>query len=158
MEIPWWSRLQLCLAESMFSTGSCNLWGTLKQSVPKALHPMERAHTGSVCEELLPMGRTHNGEVCGEMSSQMALHVGAGEEHEGERTSETTGYYLSTTPLPHPCVLLRKRRQRNCEWVWSWEEQRAGWMDHVICFNLHCFSYSTFNGGKENYPRGVLFF
>lgn len=64
----------------------------LDQPVPKALHPTERAHAGSVCEEMLPMGRTHIGEVRGELSSQVALHAGAGEEHEGERRPETNGY------------------------------------------------------------------
>ena len=35
----------------------------LEQSVPEGLHPVERIHTGAVCEELQPVGRTHVGEV-----------------------------------------------------------------------------------------------
>jgi len=69
-------------------------------------------------KELPPMGRTHIVEVCGELSPmrgtftlEQGQSVRSPPPEEG--AAETMCDELTTTPIPHPSVLLGGRRERN---------------------------------------------
>lgn len=95
------------------------LWGpTLEVSVPEGLGPMERTHTGAVCQELQPLGRTHMGEVHGGLFSVKVTSHRSREsvrnppcKEEGARECDE----LTTISIHCPTALLLGRWWRNQE-------------------------------------------
>lgn len=83
----------------------------LEQSASEGLQPVERTHTGAICEELQAVGRTPAGEVNGGLSL-----VGGPQLEEGKRVrsfqpeedgaAETRCEGLAAAPIPHPPVRL----------------------------------------------------
>ncbi|KAK4832829.1 hypothetical protein QYF61_025817, partial [Mycteria americana] len=74
---------------------------------------MERSHAGAVCEELQPVEGPTLEKFVKDCISWEGPHAGAGEDHEEEHAAEMKRYELTTTPIPHPPVPLRGRRQKS---------------------------------------------
>lgn len=80
-------------------------------------------------------------------------HSGAEEKWEEEEAAETSGYGLTTTPIAHRPVPLRRKEVEKLgmeEWSWAWKRKGAG---ERCCFNF-CIFFLTiqiyFNWQKAN--------
>lgn len=104
MEVPCWSRLELCLAESLFSIRSCEPVGSPDWSslLLNPCTPWKGPMLGQFGKSCRPWEGLSLVKY-GELSSQGALCAGAGEEHEGDGTPETPGWPEPPFPTPVCC-------------------------------------------------------
>ncbi|GAB0186735.1 AN1-type zinc finger protein 5-like [Grus japonensis] len=90
---------------------------TLEQSAPEGLHPVGEIHAGAVREELQHMGKDSRWRSLWRTVSRgrdPMLEQGKSVRSpppEEEGAAETACDELTTTPVPHPPVLLRGRRE-----------------------------------------------
>jgi len=127
---------------------------------------VEETHAGAVHEELQPMGRTHVGGFCGDLSpvrGTFTLEQGQSVRSlppEGQGVAETTCDGLTVTPIPHPPVSLRGRRERNGSEAEPGKKGGVGGRCFKIWFYFS-LSYSDLIGDELNSlfsPSSICFF
>lgn len=76
----------------------------MEKPLPEVLtSPVERTHTGALCEELQPVGRNHIGEGF-EGLSHLDVNPCWSRGREDKGTTEIKCYELTTILIPHPGV------------------------------------------------------
>lgn len=152
MEIPCWGRLQLCLAESMFSMRSCEPVGDPHCS---SLFLKHCTPWKGPCWISLWRAPAHGAGPTLMKYVEKFLHrwhsmLKLEKSMRGKKHLRQLAISWAQPPLLHPRVRLRKRRQRNCECDHGKNRGVAGWT-MLFFFNWCCFSssYSTFNGKKK---------